>query len=322
MDCHFLLQGIFPTQGSYLGLLHCQQSLNHLSYRKCCGKGGVGWGGVVVVVVNDPHLILSLFCLKPSGALLACVPPQRSRTVPPAHWNQLAPPPCLTSCPSGWSRRMIVIPIPASLQHSSQPSASGNDLFLSISVCVESLDWVHLPHWVVSSLTARPWLVLHTTPHPAPSSGPAYKRRVGNIPWHHYYIYTYSDFLNTFGCAGSSLLCASFLQLWQVGGYSSSPCAGFLSWWLLLSKKTGSRFTGSVVEVLGLSCFVTCGIFPAQGSNSCLLRWRADSYPLDHQQSPKHIVLVHRIMTSTTICWKISLGVLGPGFCCTSLLKF
>ena len=29
--CHFLLQGIFPTQGSNLGLLHCRQMLYHLS---------------------------------------------------------------------------------------------------------------------------------------------------------------------------------------------------------------------------------------------------------------------------------------------------
>ena len=28
--CHFLLQGIFPTQGSNLGLLHCRRVCNHL----------------------------------------------------------------------------------------------------------------------------------------------------------------------------------------------------------------------------------------------------------------------------------------------------
>ena len=27
MGCHFLLQGLFPTQGSNLGLLHCKQVL-------------------------------------------------------------------------------------------------------------------------------------------------------------------------------------------------------------------------------------------------------------------------------------------------------
>ena len=29
--CHFLLQGIFPTQGSSLGLPHCRPTLYHLS---------------------------------------------------------------------------------------------------------------------------------------------------------------------------------------------------------------------------------------------------------------------------------------------------
>ena len=31
--CHFLLQGIFPTQGSNLDLLHCRQILYHLSHQ-------------------------------------------------------------------------------------------------------------------------------------------------------------------------------------------------------------------------------------------------------------------------------------------------
>ena len=34
VDCHSLLQRIFPTQGSNLGLLHCRQILYHLSYRE------------------------------------------------------------------------------------------------------------------------------------------------------------------------------------------------------------------------------------------------------------------------------------------------
>ena len=33
VDCYFLLQGIFPTQGSNLGLLHCRQILYHLSHQ-------------------------------------------------------------------------------------------------------------------------------------------------------------------------------------------------------------------------------------------------------------------------------------------------
>ena len=34
MDFHFLLQGIFLTQGSNPGLLHYRQILYHLSYRE------------------------------------------------------------------------------------------------------------------------------------------------------------------------------------------------------------------------------------------------------------------------------------------------
>ena len=33
VGCHALLQGIFPTQGLNLGLLHCRQILYHLSYQ-------------------------------------------------------------------------------------------------------------------------------------------------------------------------------------------------------------------------------------------------------------------------------------------------
>ena len=33
MGCHFLLQGIFPTQGSNLGLLRCRQIVYHLSHQ-------------------------------------------------------------------------------------------------------------------------------------------------------------------------------------------------------------------------------------------------------------------------------------------------
>ena len=33
VGCHFLLQGIFPTQGLDPGLLHCRQILYHLSHQ-------------------------------------------------------------------------------------------------------------------------------------------------------------------------------------------------------------------------------------------------------------------------------------------------
>ena len=34
VDCHFLLQGIFPTQGSNPGLLHCRQTFNDWATRE------------------------------------------------------------------------------------------------------------------------------------------------------------------------------------------------------------------------------------------------------------------------------------------------
>ena len=45
VGCHFLLQGIFPTQGLNLGLLHCRQMLYWLSY-----KGSPIWAMVFPVI--------------------------------------------------------------------------------------------------------------------------------------------------------------------------------------------------------------------------------------------------------------------------------
>ena len=39
VGCHFLFQGIFPTQGSNPGLPHCRQTLYHLSHQGSL-KGG------------------------------------------------------------------------------------------------------------------------------------------------------------------------------------------------------------------------------------------------------------------------------------------
>ena len=39
VDCHSLLQRIFPTQGTNPGLLHCWQILYHLSYREALKRG-------------------------------------------------------------------------------------------------------------------------------------------------------------------------------------------------------------------------------------------------------------------------------------------
>ena len=43
VDWHFLLQGIFSTQGSNLGLLHCRQILYRLSYKGSPQNSMVGY---------------------------------------------------------------------------------------------------------------------------------------------------------------------------------------------------------------------------------------------------------------------------------------
>ena len=55
-------------------------------------------------------------------------------------------------------------------------------------------------------------------------------------------------------------------------GVQASHCSGF--------SCCGARALGaraSVVVAHGLSCSMTCGIFPDQGSNPCPLHWQADS---------------------------------------------
>ena len=93
-------------------------------------------------------------------------------------------------------------------------------------------------------------------------------------------------YLFIYGCIGSSFLCQGFLLLRQVGGHSSSRCAGLSLSWPLLLRSTGSRRAGSAIVAHRPSCSVACGILPAQGSNPCPPHWQADSQPLHHQGSP------------------------------------
>ena len=57
MDYHFLLQGIFPTQGLNLGLPHCRQTLYCLSHQ---GSPVHSLGQVKISVLSE-ILILDLF---------------------------------------------------------------------------------------------------------------------------------------------------------------------------------------------------------------------------------------------------------------------
>ena len=92
-----------------------------------------------------------------------------------------------------------------------------------------------------------------------------------------------------FGCVGSSLLRAGFLQLWRAG---TTLCCGVWASYRGGFSFRGARApgvqapvvvvrglqsAGSVVVPHGLSCSVACGIFPDQGSKPCPLHWQADS---------------------------------------------
>ena len=82
------------------------------------------------------------------------------------------------------------------------------------------------------------------------------------------------------GCAGSSLLRAGSLYLWGVRTTLRLGCRGCWLPWLQAFERRLSSFGQS------LSCSEACGIFLNQGLNLCLLDWKVDSYPLDHQGSP------------------------------------
>ena len=55
VDCHFLLQGIFLTQGSNTGSLHCRQILYRLSYQESPLHSYR-----ILVFVPSPHMFFKL----------------------------------------------------------------------------------------------------------------------------------------------------------------------------------------------------------------------------------------------------------------------
>ena len=88
--------------------------------------------------------------------------------------------------------------------------------------------------------------------------------------------------------SGFSLVLVNLATLWW-------QREAFSSQWLLSLQSTGSGRAGfrscspwDLEHRIGSCgarafCSVTCGIFPDQGSNPCLLHWQADSSPLSHQ---------------------------------------
>ena len=68
LSCHFLLQGIFPTQGSNSGLPHYRQTLYHLSHRESpvIYEGGSKW---VKVTQSCPILCDPMHCSPPVSSV-------------------------------------------------------------------------------------------------------------------------------------------------------------------------------------------------------------------------------------------------------------
>ena len=103
-----------------------------------------------------------------------------------------------------------------------------------------------------------------------------------------------------FGCTGSSVLHAGFLQLRKEGAYSlvavlarAPHCSGFSCCWAPALGLLGSSSCSLWALECRLSscgtlasCSTACGIFPDQGSNLYPQHWQANSQPLNHQGSP------------------------------------
>ena len=102
-----------------------------------------------------------------------------------------------------------------------------------------------------------------------------------------FFFYKFIYLFIIFVCVGSSLLCASFLQLQRAGAtlrcgaWAPSHCGGFACCRApALGMHAGSvvvahglQSAGSVVVMHRLSCSAACGIFPDQGLNLCPLHW-------------------------------------------------
>ena len=110
-------------------------------------------------------------------------------------------------------------------------------------------------------------------------------------------IWSFKKIISFFiwGCPGSLLLQAGFLQLRWVG--APLHCGAWFSlWWCLLLQSTGSRTwvsvvaacglqsMGSMVVARGLSCCTAGGILLDQGSNPCPRHWQVDSQSLDYRE--------------------------------------
>ena len=109
-------------------------------------------------------------------------------------------------------------------------------------------------------------------------------------------------YLFVLGCTGSSLLCAGFLWLQQVGAAPQLRCVDFSSWWFLLLRSTGFIVVVSPVEEHRLQC--SClqqswrtGLPTPQhlessqtGERTCIGRWT-----LNHWTTVE-VLFIHQLM--------------------------
>ena len=106
VGCHFLLQGIFPSQGSNPGLAHCRQMLYHLSHQgsqtqpklPCLSLLFVPWGSPLLTYHpshegKDHHSHTTVKNLHSATRSL----PSDSHL--PIHWHFQVHPSVVASCP-------------------------------------------------------------------------------------------------------------------------------------------------------------------------------------------------------------------------------
>ena len=127
-------------------------------------------------------------------------------------------------------------------------------------------------------------------------------------------------YLFIFGCVGSLLLRAGFLQLRRVGaalhcGARASHCGGFpccgaraLGARASVVVACGLQSTGSVVVAHWLSCSAACGVFPDQGSNPCPC---TDRQILNHCTTREVLIVLFIAFTQ----WLMMLSIFSCAYC-------
>ena len=83
VGCHFLFQGIFPTQGLNPGLLHHRQILYHLSHQGSSAPHEDIINGLKIIVLIfrwSPSFFKTEYFMGRNDNLFICVPNSRTRS--------------------------------------------------------------------------------------------------------------------------------------------------------------------------------------------------------------------------------------------------